>query len=154
MMAFLRPVFSLVLVLVATVLVACGGPSAVAPPPTYSQFQLDRIQEYSSSILEKHQRFDDLAAAIKAGDYQEAQAIANGPLGEMLLDMQNLNRNLLPKVQPAGREAARALFDDLVGVKQSLIAKNIPDANRAFSAASSDFELYMSLLPDTTVAPE
>jgi photosystem II protein PsbQ len=156
MMAFLRPIFrpilSVVLVLVTTVLVACGGPSAVAPPPTYSQFQLDRIQEYSRSILENHQRFDELAAAVDAGNYQEAQAITNGPLGQMLMDIKGLNRNLLPKAQPVAQETARALFDDLLEVKQALVGGNITEARRAFAAAGADFERYMSLLPETSAA--
>jgi photosystem II protein PsbQ len=149
MKAFLRPVLSVVLGLVATVLVACGGPNVAAPPPTYSQFQLDRIQEYSRSILQQHQRFEDLAAAIQAGNEPEAKAITNGPLGEMLRDMQSLNRNLLPKAQPAARELARALFDDFVGVDQALLVKNTAEANRAFAAAGADFERYINLLPET-----
>jgi photosystem II protein PsbQ len=149
----LRSFFSLLLVLVATLLVACGGPVAVTPPPTYTQFQLERIQDYKPSILEGQQRLLSMAAAIQAGNTQEVQAISGGPLGETLRNMQNLNRNLLPKDQELARTTTRALFDHLVEIDQALNLKNINTANRAYAAAKDDFVTYLNLIPTVEVVP-
>lgn len=143
----LRSIFSLLLVLLATLLVACGGPVAVTPPPTYTQFQLERIQEYKTAVLSGQKRLQTMASLIQAGNAQEVAAIAGGPLGETLRDMKNLNRNLLPSEQSAAKATTRALFDHLVEIEQALLIKNTNAANRAFTAAQADFETYLNLIP-------
>jgi photosystem II protein PsbQ len=146
-MARYRALISLVLVLVATFLVSCGGPAAVAPPPTYTPTQLEKIQDYATGILGNHQRIEELLPAVKAQDYQEVQAFLSGPLGQMLQDMRNLNRNLLPKDQKAAGDLTRSLFDDFVDILKGTERKDMTAALRGFDDAARDFGRYMDLLP-------
>lgn len=149
----LRSIFSLLLVLVATLLVACGGSVVVTPPPTYSQLQLERIQDYKASVLAGQQRLETMASAIQASNIQEVQAITRGPLGETMRNMQNLNRNLLPNEQLLAKETTRSLFDHLVELDEALSLKNSGAASRAYAAAKADFETYISLIPTIEVVP-
>jgi photosystem II protein PsbQ len=147
-----RALLSLVLTLTATLLVACGGTPTAAAPPTYTATQLDRIQDYRQNILERHERMAQIPGAIQTQNPENVTVITRGPLGQMLMDMQNLNRNLLPKEQPTARETSRALFDDLVAVEQAMDVANYSLATRSYDAAEQDFQRYLQLLPPEPTA--
>lgn len=144
-----RPLLSLVLACLAAFLVSCGGAPKASIPTTYTEAQLERIQAYATNILEKHQRFDDLPAFLQDQDYQRLQAVTGGPLGQMLQDMYNLNRNLLPKDQKLAQKATRALFDDFVAMEKATQAGNKDEALNSFSEAARDFQRYLDLIPSS-----
>lgn len=144
----LRRLLTAILALVAVVVVGCGGPAQqAAPPPTYTAAQLERIQQYIPNILENHGRISDLEAAVQAEDWQEAEALMGGPLTQMLQDMNNLSRNLLPQDQRQARELTRGLFEDFVGIKEAGELDNLPLAQRSYGAAIQDFNQFMELIP-------
>ncbi len=143
-----RSFVSLLLVVLAVVLVSCGGPNpATIAPPTYTSVQLEKIQSYVPGILENHQRLEDVRASIQVGDWQEAQALMRGPLGQMLQDMRNLARNLLPQDQKRANQVARDFFDDLTSIDQAAQLNKPNDALTAYQDAVRDFEQFMQLVP-------
>lgn len=143
-----RGLISWGLALMTAFLVGCGGPATQAvAPPTYTAAQIERIQSYGTDIQAKYQHMADLQAAIQTQDWEEASAIMGGPLGQMLLDMRNLERNLLPKEQVAARRLTRALFDDFVSIDQAGKLGNLANARASYTAAARDYEQFMQLLP-------
>ncbi len=139
---------SLLLSVMAVILVGCGGPSATtAPPPTYSDLQITRINDYLSDIQKNAERFADLEASIAKADWQEAGNIMRGSLGEMLMDMRALNRNLLPKDQPTPTALTRALTEDFLKIDQGADLNSVNLAQEGFREAEADFNAYLSSLP-------
>ena len=59
-MARQRSILSLILVLLATFVIGCGGPTVATPPPTYTTAQLEKIQEYIPEILAVRDRAPEL----------------------------------------------------------------------------------------------
>lgn len=140
-----RGLFTWVLVLMTAFLVSCG-PAPKAVVPTYTPAQLERIQDYATGISEKYKRMADLQAEIQSRDWEGAAAIMGGPLGQMLQDMQNLNRNLLPQDQKTARELTRSLFEDFVAIEQAGRDNNLAKALGGFSEIAKDFGKYNQLL--------
>lgn len=139
---------TVLLTLVAVVVVGCGGPAKqAAPPPTYTTAQLERVQQYVPNILDNHSRMSDLESAVQTENWQEAEAVMGGPLTQMLLDMNNLSRNLLPQDQRQARELTRSFFEDLVGIKEAGELDNLAQAQRSYGEAVRDFNQFMELLP-------
>lgn len=50
-MARYRSILSFILVIVATFLVSCGGPTTAKAPPTYTTAQIEQVQEYVPKML-------------------------------------------------------------------------------------------------------
>ncbi len=144
-----RGLITWVLVLTTTFLVSCGGSTVQAAPPTYTSTQLERIADYKTDILARHERMADLKTEIESKDWEEAKAIMSGPLGQMFLDMRNLNRNLLPQTQPTASKVTRSLFDDFVDIEQAGAINNLDNALKAYQKAEQDFDRFLQLLPES-----
>jgi photosystem II protein PsbQ len=143
-----RGLISWCLALITVFLVSCGGPAPQAvAPPSYTTVQLEKIQDYATGIQEKYQRMADLQGAINARNWEEAKAIMGGSLGQMLQDMRNLERNLLPQDRLAAQALTRSLFDDFVGIDQAGLINNLDKARKSYNAAVQDFEQFIQLLP-------
>ncbi|MDM7327353.1 MAG: photosystem II protein PsbQ [Thermosynechococcus sp. Uc] len=139
---------SILLSVLAIILVGCGGPSATTtPPPTYTELQITRIQDYRSDIEKNAERFADLEVSIAKGDWQESRNIMRGPLGEMLMDMRALNRNLLAKDQATPMALTRALTNDFLKIDQGAELDSITVAQEGFREAEADFRAYLNSLP-------
>lgn len=146
-MSRLRSLLSVVLAFVACLLVSCGGPTAVAPPPTYTEAQLQQIQQYLPSVEDKYTEMNGLAEAIQQSNWQEIRTIMRGPLGQMIQDMYNVNRHLLPSDQKAAQSSTRKFFEDFVAIDQAATNKNAVDASKYFDRAVQDFEQFLSYVP-------
>lgn len=118
-----------------------------SPPPTYTSTQIEKIQSYIPGILDNHQRLTDLQANIQAENWPEVQAIMRGPLGQMLQDMRNLSRNLLPQDQQAANQITRDLFEDLTAIDQAGQLDKVKQALSRYEDVVQDFERFMDLLP-------
>ncbi|HIK25329.1 MAG TPA: photosystem II protein PsbQ [Thermosynechococcus sp. M46_R2017_013] len=139
---------SILLSVLAIILVGCGGPSATTtPPPTYTELQITRIQDYRSDIEKNAEHFADLEVSIAKGDWQESRNIMRGPLGEMLMDMRALNRNLLAKDQATPMALTRALTNDFLKIDQGAELDSITVAQEGFREAEADFRAYLNSLP-------
>ncbi len=138
----------LLLGLVASLLVSCGGPATtVKIPITYSDTQLDLISNYLTTIEDNAQRFDQLAKGVDQADWQTVRTVMRGPLGQMILDMRNLNRNLLTKDQAPAIATTRALVTDLLALDQAALDENVAAAEKAFRDAKQDYDTYLTLVP-------
>lgn len=134
--------------LVAAFLVSCGGPATtVKIPTTYSNTQLDLISNYLTTIEDNSLRLGQLESAIAAADWQTVRTVMRGPLGQMILDMRNLNRNLLAKDQQPAIETTRAIVTDLLALDQAAIDEDVPAAEKAFKAVKQDYDNYLKLVP-------
>jgi len=144
-----QSILTLLLALLAVVLVSCGGPTeSVVQAPTYTASQIERIQQYVPKLLEARERTTkQLSFEIENEEWQNASAFIHGPLGQTLLDMNNLARNLAPQVQSEARQVARSLFDDLVDIDQAAKERNATAAGRAYQATLNDFDRFFQLIP-------
>jgi photosystem II protein PsbQ len=147
----LRPWFSVIVALFAVVLVGCSGPAKVAIPITYSDAQIQQIQQYVPKILSAKERMVNLEKEISERDWQEAQAIMRGPLGEMLQEMKYLSRNLLPQDQKNAQVATRSLFEDFIGVDAAASNNDVSEALREFDSALRDIDQFLGTIPQSAL---
>uniref|UniRef100_B8HRG3 Photosystem II protein PsbQ n=1 Tax=Cyanothece sp. (strain PCC 7425 / ATCC 29141) TaxID=395961 RepID=B8HRG3_CYAP4 len=136
------------LVLVLVLLTSCSQPPAtVATPPTYTPAQLERVHEYVDNIQANYERMSELQADLNRQDWQAARATLRGPLGQMLQDMRNLERNLLPADQKLAHSLNRAFAEDLLDIDGAADQKNLSLALRKYDAATADFAQFLQALP-------
>ncbi|MBN3911123.1 MAG: photosystem II protein PsbQ [Nostoc sp. NMS1] len=146
-MARQRSIFSFVLVLLATFLMSCGGPSVAVVPPTYTATQLERIQAYVPEIQAVRDRSDELKTLIQKGDWINVRNFIHGPITEARLNLTYVTPNLLPKDQSAARQITRDLFNDLVKLDKATSASNPLVALSQSKAAFTDLDKFLDLLP-------
>ncbi len=148
-MARQRSVFSLILVILATFLMSCGGPSVATAPPTYTSVQLQRIQEYAPDILAVRDRSQELQKLIQAGQWTNVGNFIHGPITEAKLNMTYIAANLLPQDQETARKVIRNLLDHLIKLDQASVAGNSQTALNNYQAAYADIDKFLQLLPET-----
>ncbi|MDY7016538.1 MAG: photosystem II protein PsbQ, partial [Cyanobacteriota bacterium] len=64
----LRSIVPLLLALVATVLVSCGGPTVAKTPPTYTPETIAQLDRYMTPIATARGRMSELEDLIEAED--------------------------------------------------------------------------------------
>ncbi|MBF2068030.1 MAG: photosystem II protein PsbQ [Calothrix sp. C42_A2020_038] len=153
-MARQRSIISLILVFLATFLMSCSGPSVATPPPTYTQTQLQKIQEYLTDIEAVRNRESELGDLIDRKDWIKVGNFIHGPMAEARLDMTYIASNLLPKEQAPARKVARDLFDHLVKIDQAAASGNQLVAASNYKAAYEDIDKFLTLVPKTTSSQE
>ncbi|BAZ38020.1 hypothetical protein NIES4101_39540 [Calothrix sp. NIES-4101] len=153
-MARQRTLISLILVFLATFLMSCGGPVISTPPPTYTQAQVQKINEYKTDIVTVRERAAELGQLIGKKEWIKVGNFIHGPMAEARLDMTYIVPNLLPNDQPAARKIARDLFDHLVKIDQAATSGNQVVAASNFAAAYSDFDKFLQLLPESSSSAE
>lgn len=141
-----RPVLTLILVLFAVVLVSCGGPSEVKIP-TYTADQIEKIQQYASSILKDRDRLQqELTAEVQSQDWSDVRSLIHGPLGEIRQDMNNLARNLVPqKAQAEARKVTKDFFKDLVKIDEAAQKQNPATTLSAYKSAVENLDKFLDL---------
>ncbi|HEY9825884.1 MAG TPA: photosystem II protein PsbQ [Stenomitos sp.] len=143
-----RALLSFLFACVAFVLVGCGGPAAVSVPPTYTDAQLQQIQQYLPEIQSAYERLDALGAAIQAGNWQEVRSTIRGPFGSMIQDLKYVNSHLLPADQKVAQELSRNIFQDFVDIDQAAASTNVNVALQSFNTAVQDIEKFLGQLPE------
>lgn len=143
-----RALLSFLFACVAFVLVGCGGPVAVSVPPTYTDAQLQQIQQYLPEIQSAYERLDALGAAIQAGNWQEVRSTIRGPFGSMIQDLKYVNSHLLPADQKVAQELSRNIFQDFVDIDQAAASTNVNVALQSFNTAVQDIEKFLGQLPE------
>lgn len=142
-----RSILSLILAIVATFLVSCGGPTTATVPQTYTTAQVEQIQEYVPGILTLRDRMKDIPNMIQRRDWIAVSNFIHGPMGELRLKMTYVTRNLLPKDQAGAREATRDLFDDLVQIYQAAQQGDAKKAILNYREASAKLDNFLKYVP-------
>ncbi|KYC38470.1 photosystem II protein PsbQ [Scytonema hofmannii PCC 7110] len=153
-MARYRSILSLVLVLLATFLVSCGGPSVATAPPTYTPSQLEKIQEYVPEVLAVRDRAAELQKLIQTQQWVKVRNFIHGPMAEARLSMNYIASNLLPQDQKSAREKVKNLLDHLVKVDQAAEVANYQQAVINSQTAFTDIENFLKLVPQPSTQAE
>ncbi len=143
-------IFSLILVLLATFLISCGGPGVAVAPPTYTATQISEIQEYVPEIQAVRDRSQELKTLIQKQDWINVSNFIHGPITEARLNLTYVTPHLLPKDQTAARQITRDLFNHLVKVNQGASSGNAQLALSNSEAAFADIDKFLQLLPEAS----
>lgn len=146
-MKLLRAIFSLVLAVVATVLVACGGPTQAKAPPTYTSEQIAALDRYASPINTARSRMSELEDLIQKEDWVFARNFIHGPLGQLRGSMSFVSRNLLPGEQKKAMEVADEVFKHLNNIDSAAQNRNYPLALQQYREAIKDFDAFLKFIP-------
>ena len=147
-MKIFRPLLSLILILVTTVLVSCGG-GAVSAPPTYTAEKLQKISTYRIPLDVARQRLPELGKAISKEDWVNADSFLHGPLGLIRRDLTYLSNALLPDEQEPALNSAKDIFKHIENIDVAVADKNYTTAINQYKEVVSDFDAYASLIPQT-----
>lgn len=144
-----RSILSLLLALVATVLVSCGGAKENTPPPTYSSEQIQQIERSATPVKQARERLSELESLLNEKRWSDADSLLHGPLGGLRQEMTYVTRNLLPKDQKPARNLAKELFKDIERIDAAIDDEDYSVALQNYDRALKDFDQYLDLLPDS-----
>jgi photosystem II protein PsbQ len=142
-----RSILSMIMVLLATFLISCGGPGVAVAPPTYTASQLEKIQTYVPEIQTVRDRSEELKNLIQRKDWIDVSNFIHGPITEARLSMTYITPNLLPKDQPMARQITRDFFNHLVKIDKAANTRNTQVALSDSQAAFADIDKFLQLLP-------
>ena len=147
-MKILRSILPVILMLVTTLLVSCGGPTASAPP-TYTPEKLAQIQTYRISVDRARDRMSELSDLIAAEDWVDTRNFIHGPLGLLRRDMTYLSNALLEEDTKQALPLAKEVFNGLDDIDAAAKESNYPAAANEFKQVISNFDAYLDLIPQT-----
>jgi photosystem II protein PsbQ len=143
-----RSIFSLILVLLTTFLISCGGPSVATAPPTYTEAQIEQIQEYTPKIKAVGDRSQELKTLIKNSDWIKVGNFIHGPMTEAKLNMTYVIPNLVPQDQPKAKKITKDLLNHLVRIEQGAKAGQTSVALAGYNDAFADVDKFLQLIPE------
>lgn len=143
-------IFSVILVLLATLLISCSGPTVAVAPPTYTPVQLERIQGYLPKIQAVRDRAQELKTLIVQKDWINVSNFIHGPMTEARLSITYIAPNLLPSQQAEARQITRDLLNHLVSIDKAALSSNTEVALTNYKAAIADVDKFFQLLPDVS----
>ncbi len=146
-MKILRPILSLCLVLVTTLLVSCSSGNQAKVPTIYAPEKIEQLQEYLSPITSARARMSELQELIKEQNWVDTRTFIHGPLGGLRQDMTILNRKLLEKDQKPSQALAREFFSHLERIDAAAKERNYNVAQAQYNEALNDFDVYIDLIP-------
>lgn len=147
-MKIFRSILPLILVLVTTLLVSCGSPSASAPP-TYTAEKLQQIKTYRIPVDIAQNRLSELGKFISEEDWVDTQTFIHGPLGLIRRDMTYLSNALLPEDKEQAKDLAKGIFKHLEEIDAAAKDDNYQTAIDRYKEVVSDFDVYLELIPNT-----
>ena len=141
-----RPVLGILLAIVATCLVACGGPAAKIPT-TYTPEILQQVELYTPAVAELRDRFPKLQGYIQQKDWVNVQSFIHGPMGEMRTRLNRLANTLLTKDKPQAQSLAKELYVHLERLDEAAANNQQVIAGQEYRNALDDFDAFLSLVP-------
>ncbi len=141
-----RPLLGILLAVVASCLVACGGPAAKIPT-TYTPEILQQVELYSPGVAELRDRFPELQGYIQQKDWVNVQSFIHGPMGEMRSRLGRLSNQLLVKDQPQAKTLAQDLFGHLERLDEAVATNQQVIAGQEYRNALDDFDAFLNLIP-------
>ncbi|WP_240966564.1 photosystem II protein PsbQ [Nodosilinea sp. P-1105] len=145
-MGRIRPLLGVVLAVIATCLVACGGPAAKVPT-TYTPEVLQQVELYTPGVAELRDRFPELESYIQDQDWVDVQSFIHGPMGELRTRVNRLAATLLPKDQPQAQALAKELYGHLERLDEAAANGQQVIAGQEYRNALDDFDSFLSLVP-------
>ncbi|MGK7937272.1 MAG: photosystem II protein PsbQ [Xenococcaceae cyanobacterium] len=147
-MKILRSILPVILLLVTTLLVSCGGPNASAPP-TYTPEKLAQIQTYRISVDKARERMPELSDLIQEENWVDTRTFIHGPLGLIRRNMTYLSNALLEEDAEKATPLAKEVFKNLDDIDAAAKESNYSAAISEFNQAISNFDAYLELIPQT-----
>ncbi len=146
----LRSILSLILVLVATFLVSCGGSPQAAIPTTYSPAKIEQLKVLIDPIQQANENMAVLEKFIADRNWGDIQTYLHGPLGVLRQEIASLNRSLLPKDQKQAAQLGKAIFSHFERIDTAAKDRNAAVADYHFRLAERDLQSYFDLLPQAS----
>lgn len=150
MMRLFRPLISIMLVLLTTLLVSCSSPNKAKIPTVYTPEQINQLQRFRSPIAEAREEMDTLQGLIEDENWVDTRTLIHGPLGELRQNMNIVSNKLLQKDQKTARNLARELFNDFEKIDEAAKARSFSRAKVAYESAIQDFDAYLDLVPSNS----
>jgi photosystem II protein PsbQ len=142
-----KSIFSLILVLLATFLISCGGPTVAIAPPSYTATQIEKIQAYVPEIQTVRDRSGELSTLINNGEWINVGNFIHGPITEARLNMSYIIPNLAKQVQPQANQINRDFLKHLVKIDQAAVVGNSTLALTSYKDAIQDIDKFFQLIP-------
>jgi len=141
-----RSILACLMALLMTFLASCGEP---APPPTYSDADLQKIDQYKAGLVELRDRMEeDLETLIQKEKWIDVGTFIHGPLGDLRYKTNYLTQSLLlPKDKEPVLDAADDLFGELEELDAAASDGNYKEAVKEYAEAVRDFDTYLDLIP-------
>ncbi|TVQ08102.1 MAG: photosystem II protein PsbQ [Leptolyngbya sp. DLM2.Bin27] len=136
----------ILLAVVATCLVACGGPAAKIPT-TYTPEILQQVELYTPAVAALRDRFPELEGYIQTKDWVNVQSFIHGPMGEMRTRVNRLAGALLVKDQPQAKALAQEIYTHLERLDEAAATNQQVIAGQEYRNALDDFDAFLSLVP-------
>ena len=147
-MKIFRSILPVILLLVTTLLVSCGGPNASAPP-TYTPEKLAQIKTYRISVDQARERMSELSDLIKDENWVDTRTFIHGPLGLIRRNMTYLSNALLEEDAKKAIPLAKEVFKNLDDIDAAAKENNYSAAIGEFNQAIRNFDAYLDLVPQT-----
>ncbi|MBD2231368.1 photosystem II protein PsbQ [Phormidium tenue FACHB-1052] len=136
----------ILLAVVASCLVACGGPAAKIPT-TYTPELLQQVELYTPAVAELRDRFPELQSYIQKKDWVNVQSFIHGPMGEMRTRVNRLAGTLLIKDKPQAQSLAKEIYTHLERLDEAAANNQQVIAGQEYRNALDDFDSFLSLVP-------
>lgn len=144
-MKIYRSILALLLAVVTTFLVSCGGPKAALP--TYTPDKLAKIEQLTTSVTALRDKMPFLEEKIQNRNWTDVGTYIHGPLGELRRYVSSLTRELLPADQKAANAAAKDLFASFEKIDVAATKAQSEVARQNYQAALKDFEAFLRTVP-------
>lgn len=149
-MRYFRPILSLFLVGMMTLLVSCGGGNVAQAPPTYTPELVTQIQRYAVPLEQARDEMPKLGNLIQKRDWDNVESFIHGPLGELRHSMSYVARTLLPADQPGAKELSKDIAAHFDRIDAAAKEGTYTVALENYNEVVADIETFLSLIPDTT----
>jgi len=143
----LRPIISLVLVLITTLLVSCSSTPKAKIPTVYTPEKIEQLQVYRTPVAEAREKMATLEEFINAENWVDTITFIHGPLGELRQGMNNASSRLLQKDQKSAQNLAQEVFSHFERIDAAAKDRNFNRARAQYLEAVKDFDAYLDLIP-------
>jgi photosystem II protein PsbQ len=145
-----RPIISVVLAIVATCIVGCGG-AEVSPPTTYSGEQMAQLEIFAPRVTELRDRFPELEDYIQNKKWRDISSFIHGPMGELRVRLERVAERLLPQDAEQAKYYAEEIGTHLEKLDAAAAEYNQIEAGKQYREALDDFNAFVELIPDLAV---